>query len=227
MINNSGRTPRDLAALNGHSSIVEKIDSKLQVAGTGSRPSNQSSCTGEGGEQQESTEPFVTLPLHEACRVGDFDQFLVLAEDPDCNIMAHDEEGNTPLHLAAQSGHFHVVEELANRCSTGAGKNSKGKTPVHCASENGHKEVVEYLAPRFPVALHEQDYGGDTPLHLAALWGHTDIFDLLCEKFHCDHRLKNSEGWTSFVSACAGGSMDLVEKLIVDYKCNPLGEEES
>ena len=51
----------------------------------------------------------------------------------------------TPLHLAAQQGHFSVVDYLVNQKADINPKSKYNSTPLHYAAENGHLSVVEYL----------------------------------------------------------------------------------
>lgn len=57
--------------------------------------------------------------------------------------------GATPLYLACQEGHLHVVEYLVNDC--GAGVNLRahdGMTCLHAAAHMGHEAVVVWLVSR-------------------------------------------------------------------------------
>ena len=84
-------------------------------------------------------------------------------------------EGNTPLHLASQSGRVEVVRRLLDASSESATslecKNSSGNTPLHVACQERHvmvvKELLESSAPT-PVSCSCNDDGA-TPLGLAIL----------------------------------------------------------
>jgi len=52
---------------------------------------------------------------------------------------------DTPLHLAAENGHFSVVEYLINQKADIIVKGDFDRTPLHHAAKNGHFSVVEYL----------------------------------------------------------------------------------
>ena len=57
-----------------------------------------------------------------------------------------DENGITPLHLAAQGGHLEVVKAIADKLTHNKNpKDVNGKTPLHLAEEHSHLLVVEYL----------------------------------------------------------------------------------
>ena len=61
------------------------------------------------------------------------------------DLEARGDRGNTPLHMAASSGHFPVVQYL---CEQGADKEARGNndiTPLHMVAEKGQLSVVQYL----------------------------------------------------------------------------------
>ena len=81
--------------------------------------------------------------------------------DPD----GKDNEGKTPLMLAAQRGHLEVVKLLLQTEKVDLdGKDSEGKTPLIWACEKGKLEVVELLLKTGKVDPDRKDYGGRTPL---------------------------------------------------------------
>jgi len=61
-------------------------------------------------------------------------------------IAERDEQGNTPLHLAAGAGHVSVVRQLirADGVDLNA-QNDQGKTPLHQAVWRNQGEVVKLL----------------------------------------------------------------------------------
>ena len=61
------------------------------------------------------------------------------------DVNAKDENGNTPLHIAAEKGHENMAELLlANNAEINA-KDNNGRTPLAWAENQGHKDVVELL----------------------------------------------------------------------------------
>ncbi|KAL5745540.1 hypothetical protein ACOSP7_026686 [Xanthoceras sorbifolium] len=149
--------------------------------------------------------------------------YLVL-NDP--NITCHQnnadhEEGNTPLHFAADIGYIEGVRYLIEIKSNWAfERNNKGFYPLHLACENGHVQVTKELFRRWPdpiellcdkgqSILHEKgtdklvnkmDKNGRTPFHLAALHCHSMVlFTLLCDK-RSKADLVNCQGLTAYDS---------------------------
>ena len=56
-----------------------------------------------------------------------------------------DNLGETPLHLAAFSGHIEVIDLLITHGADVRIKNKAGKTPLQKASKVGHEEIVNLL----------------------------------------------------------------------------------
>ncbi|XP_055945198.1 uncharacterized protein LOC129975930 [Argiope bruennichi] len=80
-----------------------------------------------------------------------------------------------PLILAAQFGHYELVEILLHRCNT-----SSKLSALHWAALKGHLRIVELLINNEINA--ECDDSGCTALHLAAYEGHTEIVNFLISK---------------------------------------------
>ena len=73
----------------------------------------------------------INSQLQDACNHGNVELVRKILQDPQFDSMTSDSEGNTPLHLAAQSGHLGVVKEIANWDSrSSAGSNNMGQTPA-------------------------------------------------------------------------------------------------
>lgn len=54
--------------------------------------------------------------------------------------------GATPLYLACQEGHLHVVEYLVKDCGADVHLRAQdGMTPLHAAAHMGHQALVVWL----------------------------------------------------------------------------------
>ena len=80
------------------------------------------------------------------------------------HICLHPNLGDTPLHLAARSGHLSVVQYLINRVEEKHPKNSFGYTPFHKAARNGHQQVVLFLSKCSAPNDDMENIWGETPL---------------------------------------------------------------
>ncbi|KFY04816.1 hypothetical protein O988_00497, partial [Pseudogymnoascus sp. VKM F-3808] len=123
-----------------------------------------------------------------------------------------DEEGRTPLLLAARDGHEAIVKSLLNSDIVNIdSKDSHGRTPLSCfswAAENGHEGVVKLLLDKG--AKLETEHGlGRTPLSLAAGNGHEEV--------SYSHKLEteDSRGRTPLSWAAENGHEGVV-KLLLD-----------
>lgn len=105
-----------------------------------------------------------------------------------------EEEGDTPLHKAANRGNKDVVELLLTKGADVNAKNTEGVTPLHWAALQGEKYVAELLLAR-GADVNVKDTDGRTPLHWAEELGSQDIAKLLLAK-GADANAKDNDGKT-------------------------------
>ena len=103
--------------------------------------------------------------LHAAVGRGSY-QITELLLDHGANIRAQDDDGNTPLLLAAIGGHDDMVILLLSRDADPTIRNSDGNTPLHIASIGGHRDMVILLLSRDADATIRNN-DGKTPRDLA------------------------------------------------------------
>ena len=72
--------------------------------------------------------------------MGQFKIFKLIMESIDEKSPV-DDEGDTPLHYAADAGHFDMCEYIINRVTNKSPLNNIGKTPKDIASEKGHQHL--------------------------------------------------------------------------------------
>lgn len=86
------------------------------------------------------------------------------------------------MHLAAENGHAHVIEILADKFKASIFERTKdGSTLMHIASLNGHAECATMLFKK-GVYLHMPNKDGARSIHTAAAYGHTGIINTLLQK---------------------------------------------
>lgn len=125
-------TPLWRAAQGGHHEIVEMILSHSSSAGK------------EGKVEIESTER-ARRAIHQAAQGGHLKTVQLLrAKGVDCDPI--DAARVTPLWIASQNGHVHVVRELLNAgAQVDASLYEESLLPINAAARAGHLAVVQAL----------------------------------------------------------------------------------
>jgi len=93
------------------------------------------------------------------------------------DVQAVDEQGQTPLNLAAAQGHLDLVRLLVGAKAKMA-LDEVARGPLHRAVEGGHLDVVQYLLQE-GADFRQTNSDGISPLQAAREGGHTAIVELL------------------------------------------------
>lgn len=141
---------------------------------------------------------------------------LLLAQrqdDVDLNDMSDD--GQTPLSLAARTGHDTIVQQLLKQ--DGVDLECKcvfGRSPLSWAAGNGHAVVVQRLLGR-GANPNSKSNNGRTPLWWAAWAGHEAVTRLLLKQEGIDLNLTDDEyGSTPLAEAAEYGHEAVVRLLL-------------
>ncbi|MDA9573632.1 ankyrin repeat domain-containing protein [Rickettsiales bacterium] len=90
------------------------------------------------------------------------------------------ELGETPLAIAAISGHLNIVELLLEQEGIDVNAdNDNGDTPLHCAAMNGRLEVVELLLKQKGINVNAANKDGFIPQIIAAQNSYVEVARLL------------------------------------------------
>ncbi|XP_072226134.1 GA-binding protein subunit beta-2-like [Leuresthes tenuis] len=114
--------------------------------------------------------------LLEAARKGQDDEVR--------NLMANgapfttDWLGTSPLHLAAQHGHYSTADVLLRAGVSRDARTKVDRTPLHMAAAEGHTVIVELLV-RSGADINAKDMLKMTALHWAAQHGHNGVAETL------------------------------------------------
>ncbi|XP_054619518.1 GA-binding protein subunit beta-2a isoform X1 [Dunckerocampus dactyliophorus] len=114
--------------------------------------------------------------LLEAARKGQDDEVR--------NLMANgapfttDWLGTSPLHLAAQHGHYSTADVLLRAGVSRDARTKVDRTPLHMAAAEGHTIIVELLV-RSGADINAKDMLKMTALHWAAQHGHHGVVETL------------------------------------------------
>eukprot|EP00069_Balaena_mysticetus_P002145 bmy_15512T0 len=121
-----------------------------------------------------------------------------LLSEKAAHVNTRDEDGYTPLHRAAYSGHLDVVRELIAHRADVRAVTVDGWTPLHSACKWNNTRVASFLL-QHDADINAQTKGLLTPLHLAA--GNRDSKDtleLLLMNRYVKAGLKNNLEETAF-----------------------------
>lgn len=154
------------------------------------------------------------VALFAAAQVGDAARLRKILVDDTTLLEARNEQGWTPLRVAAQRGHVAAVGLLLAAGARVDCEADFGSTPLSRAAQHGHTQVVERLlaAGADPTQLGD----GWSALQLAARRGHADVVALLLRHGAAavlDHP-DRYEGWTALHGAAAAGSAATIQILL-------------
>ncbi|XP_074665645.1 GA-binding protein subunit beta-2 isoform X1 [Strix aluco] len=114
--------------------------------------------------------------LLEAARKGEDDEVrkLMASGAP----FTTDWLGTSPLHLAAQYGHYSTAEVLLRAGVSKDARTKVDRTPLHMAAADGHTHIVELLISN-GADVNAKDMLKMTALHWATEHNHRDVVELL------------------------------------------------
>jgi len=125
-------------------------------------------------------------------------------------VEVRDEDGNTPLHVAASRGHLHVAKLLVESGADANARDRESRAPLHLAALYGHAEVAGLLIGS-GADVNAKDARGETPLHLAA--SHVDVARLLVER-GAEVNAVDENGYTPLHAAAASDNVDVASLLL-------------
>lgn len=196
-----GSTPLYLAAYRGHSKVVETLLGR----GASVRPHDADRNV-----------------LHAAVHGGNAQTLLLILNEIDKEsgrgwdgpLEAGDDDGDTPLTLAAKLGRATPAAILLQRGARQDTKNKMGRTALHWAAHNGHHHILEMLLGSSPpVPMDERDDAGDTPLHVACRQGHLEAANVLVAN-GADVDSRNAAHLGALHTAAENGLVEIVEILL-------------
>lgn len=184
-------TPLMIAALHGHTSIVQRLLEK-----------------GADVNAKDSTNE---TPLMYACVGGHADIAIQLLQHG-ADVHSASDEGVRPLHIACTKPKFEkVVRMLIDRGADPNVVDDEGDTPLHVVAGNNRLELVEILGTK---DLDVRNKRGDTPLMVACDEGYEEVGIVFLEK-GANMDVQSVKGLTAFDYALQSRNEVLTSELIV------------
>lgn len=124
---------------------------------------------------------------HKAASRGDSAALLFkVASDLGADLEVPGAQGNTPAHLAAESGSKTILEILAeSKIKFEKVRNSEGYTPLMMASRAGRVDVMRYLLEQ-GFSYNVVDSDGRSLIELTIGWGNPEVMSIL-QKYGADY----------------------------------------
>lgn len=130
------------------------------------------------------------------------------------NLEAKNNEGDTPLSVAAACCTSDIVKLLLENHANIEARDKFGETPLFWAAYEGKTDNVKVLLDNH-ADTEAKNKDGLTPLLIAAYAGHADIAKLLLE-YHANRLAKTNSGETAIDMAAKQRSCDIVVMLAPD-----------
>ncbi|EXK78230.1 hypothetical protein FOQG_17083 [Fusarium oxysporum f. sp. raphani 54005] len=136
------------------------------------------------------------------------------------DVNSKDAHGQTPLSLAAASGHEATVKLLlaTEKKVEVDSKDVCGNTPLSLAASYGYETTVKLLLATEKVEVDSEDVYGRTPLSWAAENGHEATVKLLLATEKVDVDSKDNYGQAPLLVAAANGHEAIVKLLLATEK---------
>lgn len=147
--------------------------------------------------------------LLEAARAGQDDEVRILMANG--APFTTDWLGTSPLHLAAQYGHYSTTEVLLRAGVSRDARTKVDRTPLHMAASEGHANIVEVLL-KHGADINAKDMLKMTALHWATEHNHQEVVELLI-KYGADVHSQSKFCKTAFDISVDNGNEDLAEIL--------------
>nr|POE66454.1 ankycorbin [Quercus suber] len=138
-------------------------------------PNPSSSLAGESDEGNINDGVEIYLDLYKALQIGDWDAIEdFLNRHPHAISAKITSRDKTALHVAAEAGHVHIVEELVNLMSEEnlEIKDNKGRTALDGVACRGNYRMAECMLEKNERLIRIEDDNGNIPVVMALYNGH-------------------------------------------------------
>ena len=135
------------------------------------------------------------------------------------------EDGLTPLHLAALKGHFEVCKFIMKLLTNKNPRDKNGWTPLHCVARGGNTKIYKLIMQNL-VDKNPGCNNGVTPLHMASYYGHLEIIELIMHHLQ-NKNPENSNGYTPLYAAIKRGNLEVVKFHVNNLDVKILNDDDS
>ena len=145
--------------------------------------------------------------------------FMLLKAD--ANVNAINDEGDTPIHLAARhhdSFPLYLILDITGRNPQDV-TNLFGETPLHVACRAGFDSTVKMLLNHKKIEVNYKDHFNATALHRAAWTGNHSICEILLAHKHIDVNAVTFSGQSPLFRAAVESHPRIVQ-LLLDNKAD-------
>jgi ankyrin repeat protein len=130
------------------------------------------------------------------------------------SIHAPDSEGATPLHLASERGHVHILRLLVYELGADSMALDNNRASVlHYAVQTNQVKVVEFLVNELGLDVNFADARGRTAVLLAATGGFTDLLLLLVTELRANCHAVDVYNHSAMFCAAWNGHNDAITAL--------------
>ncbi|XP_042515236.1 protein ACCELERATED CELL DEATH 6-like [Macadamia integrifolia] len=218
VVNAKGESPLYLAAEAGFIRVLTKILPQarqarhVSIAGPkGQTPIHAAVFAASSGSIRVLHESYPRLirkrdsygktAVYYATQSGSIKILRLLLELDASSAYICDDEGLSPLLIAASVGQLSYVRAILNACPASIETSDNGgRNALHIAVLNCHLRNFEKLLrmPEMKTLINEPDHEGNTPLHLASMDHQYSKIDVLLSTIRVDLTIMNNVGQTAF-----------------------------
>lgn len=157
---------------------IELIPLRLQRSAQ-SMPSSSALITGRSPVKKPPTELLANI-IHAEENPALLQKAVQRIQKGDLDLNGTDEQGQTPVNLAAKGGHLNLVKTLIEQKVELNKPSVFKRTPLHSAASKSTPDIaLALLAAGVQDSINQEDCIGRSPLHYAAWHGHPKTVESL------------------------------------------------
>ena len=233
--NHDGRTPIELAIMNGELEVIEVLLSVGEVDEVTQKILLHTACAHgqpeivqwliSQGASTEIADDDDDYPPHVCLKQSDYNCLETLTQLGPVDVCKQDKNNDTILHLACRKEFEadillkYILQTLDNCKKAFSMHNMNKDTPLHVLATYRY-----FISPDVLILIecdnpNLQDMSGNTPLHLACQYGKYKLAEHLITNCKCDPNVTNDNGELPLHIAVAQSQMEIIE-VLARYEIN-------